>query len=52
MVTDNPLILFDRSMRDNPADLLAGVDEAGRGPIFGPVAVAAVIFPLHIEAKP
>ncbi|HAE86456.1 TPA: ribonuclease HII, partial [Candidatus Marinimicrobia bacterium] len=40
MVTDNPFIIFDRGMRDNPADLLAGVDEAGRGPIFGPVAVA------------
>ncbi|BFN37371.1 ribonuclease HII [Fidelibacter multiformis] len=52
MVTDNPFILFDRSMRDNPADLLAGVDEAGRGPIFGPVAVAAVVFPLHIESNP
>lgn len=52
MVTDNPLILFDRSMRDNPADLLAGVDEAGRGPVFGPVAIGAVIFPLHIESYP
>ena len=26
-----------------PADLIAGVDEAGRGPLAGPVAVAAVI---------
>ncbi len=52
MVTENPLILFDREMRDNPADLISGVDEAGRGPIFGPVAVAAVIFPLHLEKGP
>ncbi|MDY0021496.1 ribonuclease HII [Arenimonas caeni] len=27
----------------NPTDLVAGVDEAGRGPLAGPVAVAAVI---------
>jgi ribonuclease HII len=51
MVTHNPLVLFDRGMQDNPADLLAGVDEAGRGPIFGPVAVAAVVFPLHLEEE-
>src|SRR4051812_29900742 len=29
-------------MRNEPADV-AGVDEAGRGPLAGPVAVAAVI---------
>lgn len=28
---------------DNPAGLLAGVDEAGRGPLAGPVFAAAVI---------
>ncbi len=28
------------------AGLLAGVDEAGRGPLAGPVVVAAVIMPL------
>ncbi|PIQ38706.1 MAG: ribonuclease HII [Lysobacterales bacterium CG17_big_fil_post_rev_8_21_14_2_50_64_11] len=27
----------------NPGDLIAGVDEAGRGPLAGPVSVAAVI---------
>ncbi|MDQ0470509.1 ribonuclease HII [Labrys wisconsinensis] len=29
--------------RWNPAELVAGVDEAGRGPLAGPVAAAAVI---------
>lgn len=28
------------------ADLIAGVDEAGRGPLAGPVVVAAVILPI------
>lgn len=52
MVTENPLWLFDQSQRKNPADLIAGVDEAGRGPIFGPVAVGAVLFPLHFNPDP
>ena len=29
----------------------AGVDEAGRGPLAGPVVAAAVILPLHVEIK-
>ena len=32
-----------------PPDLIAGVDEAGRGPLAGPVAVAAVI--LHAQKE-
>ena len=28
---------------------IAGVDEAGRGPLAGPVVAAAVIFPLGVE---
>jgi ribonuclease HII len=52
MVNDNPLWLFDQSQRSNPADLVVGVDEAGRGPIFGPVAIGAVLFPLHFSPDP
>ena len=29
--------------------LVAGVDEAGRGPLVGPVSVAAVILPLGLK---
>jgi ribonuclease HII len=29
--------------------LICGVDEAGRGPLAGPVCAAAVILPLHIQ---
>ena len=30
-------------------DLIAGVDEAGRGPLAGPVAAAAVIIPKNLR---
>ena len=33
------------------AKLVAGVDEAGRGPLAGPVCAAAVILPKHLEIK-
>lgn len=32
---------------ESGAKLVAGVDEAGRGPLCGPVVAAAVIFPRH-----
>ena len=38
---------MQHSQADFPTDLVAGVDEAGRGPLAGPVVAAAVI--LHPE---
>lgn len=38
---------FERELWSRGATLVAGVDEAGRGPLAGPVAAAAVIFPSH-----
>ncbi|MFX3674124.1 MAG: ribonuclease HII [Paenisporosarcina sp.] len=35
---------FDVSFKNNPQDIIAGIDEAGRGPLAGPVVTAAVIF--------
>ena len=35
----------DRLYRSSPSFLLCGVDEAGRGPLAGPVVAAAVILP-------
>lgn len=35
--------LFNDAMLEESADLIAGVDEAGRGPLAGPVVTAAVI---------
>lgn len=39
----NPLYEYDQELRQKYGKLLCGVDEAGRGPLCGPVACAAVI---------
>jgi len=39
------LLHFDDQLRHRGVALLAGVDEAGRGPLAGPVVAAAVILP-------
>lgn len=39
------IINFDAKIRQECGGLLCGVDEAGRGPVAGPVVAAAVIFP-------
>ncbi len=36
---------FDNSFRSEKIQLIAGTDEAGRGPLAGPVVAAAVMFP-------
>ena len=40
---------FDQLLRQECGSLLCGVDEAGRGPLAGPVVAAAVIFPETVE---
>lgn len=37
-------IEFDWSFKQTAQDLVAGIDEAGRGPLAGPVVTAAVVF--------
>ena len=44
-------IEFDMQYRTDPSLLLCGVDEAGRGPLAGPVCAAAVILPPELEIK-
>jgi ribonuclease HII len=39
-----PIFLHDENLRKNYS-LIAGIDEAGRGPLAGPVVAAAVILP-------
>lgn len=39
---------FDKKYLSGKISVLAGVDEAGRGPLAGPVVAAAVIFPKNI----
>ena len=36
---------FEKALRAGGCECIAGVDEAGRGPLAGPVVVAAVILP-------
>ena len=40
---------FDQEFREFCSGQICGVDEAGRGPLAGPVCAAAVILPPHLE---
>lgn len=40
---------FDKVFTNNGEYILAGIDEAGRGPLAGPVVAAAVVLPKNIE---
>jgi ribonuclease HII len=42
---------YDNAVRDEGFHFIAGVDEAGRGPLAGPVVAAAVILPHDIIIK-
>ena len=41
---------FEREARSKGHRVIAGIDEAGRGPLAGPVVAAAVILPFECEA--
>ena len=41
--------LYERGMRDRGYEVICGVDEAGRGPLAGPVFAAAVVLPFGID---
>lgn len=45
----NKLKQFDEQFKTNADTLIAGIDEAGRGPLAGPVVSAAVILPANFE---
>lgn len=42
---DDKLLCLERELRAEGFSFIAGVDEAGRGPLAGPVTAAAVCFP-------
>ena len=42
---------YDESLRKKGFSRLAGIDEAGRGPLAGPVVAAAVVLPDNITIK-
>jgi len=46
-----PTFAEEKRLRDEGYDLIAGVDEAGRGALMGPVVAAAVILPVSIRAR-
>ena len=41
------LLEYEHSLMEGGAKLIGGIDEAGRGPLAGPVVVAGVIMPLE-----
>jgi ribonuclease HII len=45
------LFQFDKQYYDKGFNLIAGIDEAGRGPLAGPVVAAAVIFPQNLTIE-
>ena len=44
-----PDLAFEIALQNRGLRRIAGIDEAGRGPLAGPVAAAAVILPLHFS---
>ncbi len=48
---DADLWAFEKSLAAEGYALIAGVDEAGRGPLAGPVVSAAVILPPDFQAR-
>ncbi|MCH5151130.1 MAG: ribonuclease HII [Clostridiales bacterium] len=40
------MLEYERQLQESGAKYIAGIDEAGRGPLAGPVVVAGVIMPL------
>ena len=45
LASDDKLLFLEQQLRTEGFVFIAGVDEAGRGPLAGPVVAAAVIFP-------
>jgi ribonuclease HII len=48
-MTDKNMWLIEDSFYEQGIGVICGVDEAGRGPLAGPVCAAAVILPHHLE---
>ncbi len=45
------LLEFDRKLKQNYGEFLAGADEAGRGPLAGPVCCAAVVLKQDVNIE-
>lgn len=51
MIMSCNLLKYERELYKNNITLIAGVDEAGRGPLVGPVVAAAVILPKNYKLE-
>lgn len=51
MESKDDLLVFERELYDKGINYIAGVDEVGRGPLFGPVVAAAVILKKDYNLK-
>jgi ribonuclease HII len=51
MVITRPTFKEEQFLWDSGFKYVAGVDEAGRGPLAGPVVASAVILPVGLQAK-
>lgn len=48
---DVDLLKYEHELYDKNMDLIAGVDEVGRGPLIGPVVASAVILPKNYKLE-
>ena len=48
-MSEKNMWLIEDQHYENGIQLICGVDEAGRGPLAGPVCAAAVILPSHVD---
>jgi ribonuclease HII len=49
LLPDEPDLSFEISLWEAGIETIAGIDEAGRGPLAGPVAAAALVLPPFLE---
>ena len=52
MIGRPPSLERERALWSAGRRIVAGIDEAGRGPLAGPVVAAAVVFPPDARAVP
>ena len=50
-LNDHPTYDYEKASLDSGFKVVCGIDEAGRGPLAGPVFAAAVILPLDCEIE-